>query len=144
MMDTTEKNRRLIDQTRTYYVSTKVRGYEHDAYRDDPGWQGAMQGAASRSLADAIITDAGKLQVIEPSKEQLEVDPSAAVEYQWTVRVVMPGELFDYFGKQMAEARAEAKAEIIGKVRDLVDDALAKADNFRGVQLLMRHWLAEL
>lgn len=129
-----EGDKRLIEQTQTYHVSSTVAGWHHDEFSNNPSWQDAMRSTAGRSLAEAILKNAGELRILDLRTES---DPFGKVEYRWTVRVVMPGELFDYFGKQLSEARAEAKAEIIEKVREELHMAGIRAENREGFRLLM-------
>lgn len=111
---------KLVEQTQTFYVHQTIGVDQYDQYKDEVNWVDAMRSSASRAMAQAILKGAGELEIVDPRTEQEKAEAKGQpwlgfdrrVEYRWTIRVVMPGELRDWFHDW--EARLKKEAEIAG------------------------------
>lgn len=70
------------------WFSVPVTPMEEHRYGKEPGWMESMRSRAAEMLAHFILRENKSLfRRIEPTEEQLRINPAANIHYQWSVGV---------------------------------------------------------
>lgn len=107
--------------------SERVSGRDQADYGNDPSFLDHVRSRASRALAERILCDASLYRRIDPTEDDLNHDPLAAVEHRWSIGIQTDKSELEARANQIDQARREGLREAAAFLRGQVS-TYARAD----------------
>lgn len=100
-------------------IETQVAQIEDARFGKERGFLDSIRSNASQALAERIARDASLYQRIEPTKEELDINPFAPVRHRWQIGVEVKMSELEARARQMDEARLEGRKEAAAICREM-------------------------